>query len=421
MTGSLIVRGVRDFAGKTRDVFVAAGFVTEEPPSDGGVIDGRGLLALPRLADAHVHLDKTLLGERWFPHRPADTIEERTRLERRILESPDVAPLQIRAGRLIELAVANGTTLLQSHVDVGATTESLSRVETLLAVAAGYADRVDVALVAFPQDGVLRHRGVRQSLDAALALGAEAVGGLDPQSLDGDRDGHLDVLFELAQRHGCRIDIHLHEPGDVGTATIRSVAERARALGLEGRCAISHAYALAHVDDVELGRTATAMAEGGISLVTSVPGDGRLPPLARLRDLGVNVIVASDNVRDSWSPFGDADQVARAALTAYCSNWREDTELSAALRLVTVNPATALARPQALLEPGDPADFTLLPAESLGEALVTAPRERLVIRGGRVISGDLGRVELRPNFDRGGQRARVGAERIDSLSETAKP
>jgi len=62
-----------------------------------------------------------------------------------------------------------------------------------------------------------------------------------------------------------------------------------------------------------------------------------------------------------------------------------------------------------------------LPAESLGEALVTAPRERLVIRGGRVISGDLGRVELRPNFDRGGQRARVGAERIDSLSETAKP
>lgn len=71
MTESLVVRGVRDVAGGTRDLFVSEGLVTNEPPSDGRVIDGRGLLALPRLADAHVHLDKTLLGERWFPHRPA--------------------------------------------------------------------------------------------------------------------------------------------------------------------------------------------------------------------------------------------------------------------------------------------------------------------------------------------------------------
>jgi cytosine/creatinine deaminase len=194
--------------------------------------------------------------------------------------------------------------------------------------------------------------------------------------------------FELAQKHECRVDVHLHEPGLMDTATICAIAKRARVLGLSGRCAVSHGYALAQVDAAELGLTATAMAAAGISLVTSAPGDGRLPPLWRLRELGVNAVVASDNIRDSWSPFGDADQVARAALAAYCSNWREDSELAEALRLVTANPASEIGRAQALLRPGDAADFTLVRGENLSDALVTAPAERTVVRGGRVVACD---------------------------------
>jgi cytosine/creatinine deaminase len=396
MTGSLIVRGVRGPDGGTLDLAVADGRISEIPPTGAEQIDGEGWVVLPRLADVHVHLDKTLVGERWFPHRPADTLEERARTERELLESDLVAPLAVRAGRLLEQAVAHGTTLVQSHVDV-ADADGVARVETLLTVGEDHADLVDLALVAFPQAGLLRSGASREALDAALALGAEAVGGLDPLAFDGDRDRHLDAVFELAERHRCRVDVHLHEPGPMGAATIRAIAERARALGLDGRCSVSHGYALAQVDDAELGVTATAMAEAGISLVTSVPGDGRLPPLRRLRELGVNAVVASDNVRDCWSPFGDADQVARAALAAYCSNWREDAELGEALRLVTANPASALGRPQALLRPGDPADFTLVRGENLSDALVTAPTDRTIVRRGSVVarsSRTYGRSEL---------------------------
>jgi cytosine/adenosine deaminase-related metal-dependent hydrolase len=393
VTGSLIVRGVRDQGGRTRDIAVADGRIVDRPEPDAEELDGTGLVALPRLADAHLHLDKTLLGERWFPHRPAAAIEGRARLERELLESDLVAPLRPRAERLLERAVLNGSTLLQSHVDV-ADAAGVARVETLLALAEEWAELVDLALVAFPQAGLLGGRGSRDALDAALALGAEAVGGLDPEGLDGDRDGQLDAIFGLAERHGCRVDVHLHEPGTTGTATIRAIAERAGALGLQGRCAVSHGYALAQVDDAELRATAEAMAAARVSLVTSVPGDGRLPPLARLRELGVNAIVASDNVRDSWSPFGDADQLARAALAAYCSNWREDRELAEALLLVTRNPAAALGRPQALLRPGDPADFTLLPGENLSHALVSAPSGRVVVRAGRIVARDTRRTEL---------------------------
>ncbi len=387
MTGSLVVRGVRDPSGEARDIVVAGGSVAEVPEPDADEIQGEGLVVLPRLVDAHVHLDKTLVGERWFAHRPADTLRQRARMERQLLDSDAVAPLDVRASRLLEQVVALGTTLLQSHVDVE-DADSVRRVETLLAVAEEHAGMVDVALVAFPQAGLMGTRECRQALDAALGLGAEAVGGLDPMGLDGDRDGHLDVVFDLAERHGCRVDVHLHEPAEMGTATMRAIAERARARGLQGRCAVSHGYALAQVDDSELGATAEAMAQAGVSLITSVPGDGRLPPLRRLRELGVNAIVASDNIRDCWSPFGTGDQVARAGLAAYCSNWREDHELSDALSLVTNNAAAALGRPLSRLKPGDPADFTLLPAENLADALVTAPSRRMVIRAGSVIADD---------------------------------
>jgi cytosine/adenosine deaminase-related metal-dependent hydrolase len=383
----LVVQGVRDIDGSIRDIAVVGSEIAAAPAPGSEVIDGSGWLTIPRVADIHVHLDKTLLGEPWIPHHPTDSLDERARREQELLESDRVAPLAVRAARLVRLAASRGTTLMQSHVDV-ADSGGVGRVETLLQVASELAEIMDVALVAFPQQGLVRNRKARAALDAALRLGAEGVGGLDPATFDGDREGHLDVVFDLAERHGCRVDIHLHEPGEIGTSTMRAIAARASASGLVGRCAVSHGYALAQVDDAELDRTAAAMAEAGVTVVTSVPGDGRLPPLDRLRSAGVNAVVASDNIRDSWSPFGDADQIARAALAAYCSNWRSDPQLAEALPLVTSNPAKAVGRPPVMLRPGDPADFTLMPVENVGCALTSPSRQRTVVHRGCVIARD---------------------------------
>jgi cytosine deaminase len=385
--GGLRVAGVRTLDGRERDIAVADGLIAAAPRGHEPTIDGRGLIALPRLADIHVHLDKTLLGEPWIPHVPANEIDERAALERELLASGRVAPLAVRAGRLIDLGLRHGTTLLQSHVDLE-DDAGLARVEILLELAAARRAEVDIALVAFPQGGVVRNRRTAAALDRALALGAEAVGGLDPAVHDGDRDGQLDVIFALAEKHGCRVDVHLHEPGSTGTTTMRAIAERARALGLHGRCAVSHGYALAQVDARDLTRTASALSEADVAVVTSVPGDGRLPPLDRLRELGVRVVAASDNIRDSWSPYGDGDPLARARLAAYCSNWRTDAELARAFPLVTHNPAAVLGRPRADLRAGDPADFTLVPAGSHGELLVGAPERRTVVRAGAVVVRD---------------------------------
>ena len=74
-------------------------------------------------------------------------------------------------------------------------------------------------------------------LDAAIAEGADLLGGLDPVGIDGDLDGHLDPIFAIAERRGVGIDIHLHDGGEGGIAQIRAIAERTRAAGLQGKVA----------------------------------------------------------------------------------------------------------------------------------------------------------------------------------------
>jgi cytosine deaminase len=355
-------------------------------------IDGSGLAAIPRLTDSHVHLDKALLGRYWRPHASGQSIAERIALEKAALRDPTLESTYVRACRLVELAVSHGSTRLRSHVDISAEL-GLTRLEALLAVRETYRDVVDITFVAFPQDGILSSPGTAELLDEALSRGVEAIGGLDPASRDGDIDGHLDIVFGLAARHASDVDIHLHDPGTLGTYTMRAIADRTVSLGLQGRVAISHGYALGMVDRPELDRTARALADASVALITNVPGGHHRPPPEVLSQLGVNVVLASDNVRDSWSPYGKADMLERVALAGYLFSWNEDARLLAGLTHVTSAPSKLLGDPLALLRPGDPADFTLVRASSVQEAIVVQPQERTVYRRGRVVA-DNGTVFL---------------------------
>lgn len=400
----LLVRGVRLLSGAVGDLYARDGVLTAgagrpvgtgERPTDAGgspgagvVVDlGPGWTALPRLAEAHVHLDKTLLGPRWYPHLPGERLSDRIELEARQLAgggSLPVEPVEVRAARLLGRLVRRGATLVRSDVDVTPRL-GLRRVEALLALRERWRQVVDVQLVAFPQEGLVSVPGVPGLLREAVEAGVEVVGGLDPQGYDGDRAAHLDTVFGLAEATGARIDLHLHERGELGESTLLEVAVRTRTLGLSGRVAVSHAFALADLPAERLGRVIATLADAGVAVVTGLPGEGLLPPLAWLRALGVTVAAASDHVRDAWSPFGQADPLEHAALAAYLVGWRTDADLTAALDLVTGAPAAVLGAPAALLRPGDPADFTLVPASGVPEAVVERPLDRLVVRAGRVV------------------------------------
>ncbi|RWR05875.1 amidohydrolase [Paenirhodobacter populi] len=285
----------------------------------------------------------------------------------------------------IELSIAQGSTRMRSHVMVDGSV-GLASLETVLAVRAEYRDLIDVELVAFPQSGILRSLGTDRLLDAAISLGADVIGGLDPASFDRDPQRHLDVVFGIAERRGVPVDIHLHDGGSLGAFTIEEIIARTEATGLQGRVAISHAYGLGDLAPEAARRLAARLARAGIAIMTNAPGAHAFPPVALLRAEGVTVFSGSDNIRDSWWPYGDGDMLGRAMMIGYRSGFYTDTELEAAFDVVTYGGAKALGLADYGLEAGKRADFVELAAAHVPEAVVAVPHQRAVYRAGRLVA-----------------------------------
>lgn len=278
-----------------------------------------------------------------------------------------------------------GTTALRTHVDIDDETR-LSGLEMLLDLRERFLDRMDMQIVAFPQSGLWASDDVVSDLASALRAGADVIGGVDPTLIDCDAKRSLDITFGLADRFAVGVDLHLHEPGEMGATVIRSMCDRTAAMGLAGRVVVSHGFCLSDLDDGSLQVLGERMAQAGVALMTSAPGDGRLVPVAKLSALGVEVFTASDNIRDAWSPFGNGDMLDRASRLAWRGDMRNDQDLRFALDCATRKPARILGFDARSLEIGDQADFVLIPAPSIEEAVCSVPAQRRVFRRGHEIA-----------------------------------
>jgi len=384
-----IIRAVRNIEGVSTDVAVRDGRIVALTSAAKSVvaaadIDGRGYVLLPPLVESHVHLDKTLWGEPWRPNSAGPTLKDYIGNERRILATV-ATPIRKRAGALLEHCIAQGSLHFRSHIDV-APDIGVKHVQAMLELRDAYGDVVDMQFVAFPQTGLLTAPGTAELIEESLKMGVETVGGIDPQGIDGDVLGQLRVVFGLAERYDRGVDIHLHDRGEIGIAQVEQIAEFTAASGLERRVMISHAYCLGMATPARLESVGRRLADLGISLMTSAPADTTVPPVAALRAMGVNICCGSDGIRDAWSPMGNGDMLERAMLLAYRFDWGKDEELRQALNAATSAGAKALGLEGYGLEVGRPADFVLVKAENVADAVVRRPRERLIFKSGSVIA-----------------------------------
>jgi len=332
-----------------------------------------------------VHLDTSFYGDVWQPHKPYSNgfnVEERVAFQ--AANMAQAAPMEVRAKNQIELCLSNGSTRMRSHVMVDASV-GLKSFETILAVRQSYKDVIDIQLVAFPQSGILRSPGTAELMDEAAALGADVVGGLDPGGFDRDVEKHLDVVFGIAERRGVDVDIHLHDLGTLGVLEIEQICARTRSLGMEGRVAISHAYALGDVSIDIAKRIADLLARSGVAIMTNAPGARPFPPVKLLREAGVTVFGGCDNIRDSWWPYGDGDMLGRAMMIGYRSGFNTDEDLALAFDIVTAGGAKALRLEDYGLRVGAKADFLTLDAPHVPQAVVAVPKSRSVWKNGRQV------------------------------------
>jgi cytosine deaminase len=366
---------------------IAALLPISAPPTGKDTVDLGGAFVLPPLVDGHIHLDKTLLGLPWVPNQATgNQVADRIEAERKVRAARSLPEAETGAN-LVRQVMASGTLHMRTHVDID-NQLGLRNLHEILKVRERFRDLVTIEIVAFPQSGVRRSPGTAELLDAAIAEGADLVGGLDPVGIDGDQDGHLDAIFGVAGKHGVGVDIHLHDGGDGGIAEMRAIAERTEAAGLQGKVAISHAFALGSVPADTAARTADLLARAGIAIMSHGPGGATIPPLKLLKEHGVEVFGGSDNIRDAWSPFGNGDMLDRAMMIAYRANFRHDAELALAFEMVTAAAARVLGLADYGLRAGGPADFVAVEAATLAEAVATRPRRKLVVKAGRVIARD---------------------------------
>ncbi|MBM7047515.1 amidohydrolase family protein [Rhizobium lusitanum] len=379
--------------GSIKDIGVADGRIVSIEPTGsivaaGAIIELEDALVVPGFVEGHIHLDTSFYGDAWIPHKPCTNgfdVHERVAFQAENMAQ--AAPMDVRARKQLDLCIANGSTHMRSHVMVDGSV-GLKSLETVLAVRQEYRGLIDIQLVAFPQSGILKSPGTPQLMDEAIAMGADLVGGLDPASFDRDVEKHLDVVFGVAEKHGVGVDIHLHDGGTLGLFTIEQICARTRALSMGGHVTVSHAYGLGDLSIDAAKRAAALLADSGVSIMTNAPGNHPFPPVALLRSAGVTVFSGSDNIRDSWWPYGDGDMLGRTMMIGYRSGFYTDDELRAAFDVVTESGARALRLKDYGLRVGAKADFVTLNAEHVPEAVVAVPKGRSVYKAGKLVARD---------------------------------
>jgi len=213
---------------------------------------------------------------------------------------------------------------------------------------------------------------------------------IDPMGLDRDPKGQLDGLFAIAGRHGCALDIHLHDRGELGAVTLEMIADRSAALGLRGRVAISHAFCLGSVELARLEALIEQLLREDIAIMTQAPsGTTPFPPLKLLHQRGVRLFTGSDGVRDTWSPLNNGDMLERAYLLAYRNGLRQDEDIATALDLATHGGAQVMGAEGYGLDIGCQADLLLVEAQTTAEEVVMHPPRRAVFKRGRLVAGAL--------------------------------
>ena len=352
--------------------------------------DAGGKLMLPAMRDMHIHLDKTFYGGPWRSlNRPAGTtIQDMIRLEQKLL--PELQPYtQERAEKLIDLLQSKGTSIARSHCNIEPVS-GLKNLENLQAVLARRQPGFACEIVAFPQHGLLLSKS-EPLMREAMQAGAQYVGGLDPTSVDGAMEKSLDTMFQIALDYNKGVDIHLHETSPAGVAAVNYMVETVEKMPqLKGKLTISHAFALATLNEQQVDALATRMAAQQITIASTVPIGTLHMPLKQLRDKGVEVITGTDSVIDHWSPYGLGDMLEKANLYAQLYIRPNELNLSRALFLATgdvlpLNDKGERVWPKAQ----DDASFVLVDASCSAEAVARISPRTATFHKGQLVWGSV--------------------------------
>jgi cytosine/creatinine deaminase len=384
------------------DVLVHAGrfsAIDHNLPAPEGVplVDAQGQLLAPPFVDAHFHMDATL--SYGLPRvNQSGTLLEGIALWGELKPQLTQEALVERALQYCDWAVAKGLLAIRSHVDV--CDDRLLAVEALLHVKQKVKPYLDLQLVAFPQDGLLRSPTALMNLKRALDLGVDVVGGIPHfERTMADGAESVRILCELAAERGLRVDMHCDESDDPLSRHIETLTFHTQRLGLHGRVTGSHLTSMHSMDNYYVSKLLPLMREAQVAAIAnplinitlqgrhdSYPKRRGMTRVPELMAAGITVGFGHDCVMDPWYSLGSGDMLEVAQMGLHVAQMTSQAQMRACFDAVTVNAAKVLGLADYGVEVGRRADFVLLQARDPVEAIRLRATRLVVVRGGRVVA-----------------------------------
>lgn len=372
---------------------------TEAPVEDVG-----GCIVLPGFCDTHVHLDKACLLDR-CGHDHA-TLGEAIAAVSELKSEFDVADVYARGARCLDQAIVQGTTHMRTHVEIDPRID-LRSFEAIRQLKRDYAWAIDLSICVFPQEGLFNNPGTEALLVEALMNGADLIGGC-PYT-DSAPEAHVERIFELAERFDVDIDFHLDFDLDPDWMHLDAVLSETTRRGFGGRVAVGHATKLSALPPDRLADVALKLSDAGVA-VTSLPSTdlfltGRehthnvprgVAPVHRLAKAGVLCSIATNNVLNPFTPFGDFSLLRMANLYANVCH-AGSLDFDTVLDLVTDSAGRLLNVENYGIRPGAFADLVVLDAPNQIEALGALASPRFALKRGRKTFGRQRPILLPPH------------------------
>ena len=363
----------------------------------GETLDANGWLVAPPFIDPHFHMDATLsLGTPRM--NTSGTLLEGIGLWGELKPIQTIEHIVERALRYCDLAVSMGIGAIRSHVDT--CDDDLKGVQALLHVREAVKDYLDLQLVAFPQDGMLRDPMAMDNTIRALDMGVDIVGGIPhfERTMSQGADS-VRILCEIAAERGLMVDMHCDESDDPMSRHIETLAHETKRLGLQGRVAGSHLTSMHSMDNYYVSKLIPLMVEAGVNAIPNplinimLQGRHDTYPKRRgqtrvreLRDSGIMVGFGSDCVMDPWYSLGRADMLDVALMGLHVGQLSSREDMAWCFDAVTKNSAQIMGLEDYGLYVGCAANFNLLQAHDRIEAIRLRAHRLAVVRKGRVIS-----------------------------------
>lgn len=399
MKFDLLIRNARTrfSKGKALDIGIADGRIAKIGPRLGGdarkKIDAGGKLVTESFVNGHLHLDKvytlSMVGMDALSSYTSGSmggamtaIEQAARVKAHYNEKWIIENVR----KAVALAIKYGNTHIRAFADVD-TKGKLEGVKALLKAREEFRDRVELQVVAFPQDGVVRDPGAEDYVRQALDLGADVVGGIPwIEYTAADSQAHVDLMFALAKQYDRGVSMLVDDAGDPGLRTLEMLILKTLEIGWQGRVTAQHARAMALYPEPYYRKIEALLKKAQVGVVS----DPQTGPLhARVRDLyqaGVGVALGQDDIADAYYPFGRNNMLEVAFLAAHLLWMTTVEDMEIIYDLITTNAARALGIKEFGLKEGNKADLVVLDAEAVWEAIWNHEAPLHVIKGGREIT-----------------------------------